>query len=87
MEEYPCIICLLVLPTEEDPRLEDDSEIKEQYDTVSEKQNNISVESLDDSGEVAVYDGTNDIARLVPCGHLLHNACIKMWIEQATSKF
>ncbi|KAK9451382.1 uncharacterized protein V1518DRAFT_408409 [Limtongia smithiae] len=29
--------------------------------------------------------GNASIARLVPCGHTLHDTCIKLWIEQATS--
>lgn len=33
-------------------------------------------------------DGTEDagqIAQLLPCGHILHNNCLKPWVERANS--
>ncbi|KAK7206905.1 hypothetical protein BZA70DRAFT_117724 [Myxozyma melibiosi] len=85
MEEYPCIICLLGLPTEEDPRLKHELDDSAAPDAVSDSKTNQPEGSAESADELTTYDGTNDIARLVPCGHLLHNSCIKMWIEQATS--
>ncbi|KAK9244999.1 hypothetical protein V1506DRAFT_539589 [Lipomyces tetrasporus] len=85
MEEYPCIICLQGLPTF------DSSDAKERSECQKGVVNDVLQRSLATAevpnapGMSDGYDGTNDIARLVPCGHKLHDSCIKMWIEQATS--
>lgn len=30
-------------------------------------------------------DPTDQIAHLLPCGHILHNNCLKPWVERANS--
>lgn len=30
-------------------------------------------------------DEDSQIARLLPCGHILHNNCLKPWVERANS--
>lgn len=30
-------------------------------------------------------DDSGEIARLLPCGHILHNNCLKPWVERANS--
>lgn len=30
-------------------------------------------------------DGSGNIAHLLPCGHNLHNDCLKPWVERANS--
>ncbi|KAK9367478.1 hypothetical protein V1509DRAFT_626770 [Lipomyces kononenkoae] len=85
MEEYPCIICLQGLPTIdplEAPNLSDSQ--KDDADDIRSR-NLVNAENLEDAATADAYDGTNSIAKLIPCGHKLHDKCIQMWIEQATS--
>lgn len=30
-------------------------------------------------------EGSGEIAQLLPCGHILHNVCLKPWVERANS--
>lgn len=30
-------------------------------------------------------EGSEEIAQLLPCGHILHNNCLKPWVERANS--
>ncbi|KAK9457034.1 hypothetical protein V1511DRAFT_243879 [Dipodascopsis uninucleata] len=83
MEENPCIICLQALPT----RLRDqnpDSDVPQ--GSLFENSGGLEGEQqLTDEDSENVYDGTNEVACLIPCRHSLHNSCLKLWIEQATS--
>ena len=31
------------------------------------------------------FNGDSQIAQLLPCGHILHNNCLKPWVERANS--
>jgi hypothetical protein len=31
------------------------------------------------------FTGDSQIAQLLPCGHILHNNCLKPWVERANS--
>lgn len=45
-------------------------------------------ESVGDSEPLPTKDGLEDqdqIARLLPCGHILHDDCLKPWVERANS--
>ncbi|KAK9476330.1 hypothetical protein V1514DRAFT_337196 [Lipomyces japonicus] len=75
MEENPCIICLQSLPLRF--QASDRNVTSASADTLE------SGTTYVDGDEV--YNGTNDIARLIPCKHCLHQSCIKLWIEQANS--
>ncbi|KAK9461050.1 uncharacterized protein V1516DRAFT_674882 [Lipomyces oligophaga] len=84
-DEYPCIICLIGLPTllagEVAHNRADIVDVGSSCDDCF----GTSSSHGRDEDEVTVYDGTNDVARLVPCGHQFHSSCLKMWSEQATS--
>ncbi|KAK9312422.1 hypothetical protein V1524DRAFT_439231 [Lipomyces starkeyi] len=85
MEEYPCIICLQGLPTIDPLEAPNHSESQKGDADDDLRRNLVAAEVSENAGASDVFDGTNKIARLVPCGHKLHDSCIQMWIEQATS--
>ncbi|KAK9473906.1 uncharacterized protein V1510DRAFT_391157 [Dipodascopsis tothii] len=91
MEEYPCIICLLPLPTRmpspgEPDKLEGWVAAADADDPLfpapAEDKAEAAAEADDDEDDY--YDGTNAVACL-PCGHTLHNRCLRLWINQANS--
>ena len=44
--------------------------------------------SREGCGKSLGFDGSEDpgqIAHLLPCGHILHNNCLKPWVERANS--
>lgn len=36
-------------------------------------------------GDFSLKDEDSQIAQLLPCGHILHNNCLKPWVERANS--
>ncbi|KAK9236166.1 hypothetical protein V1525DRAFT_407750 [Lipomyces kononenkoae] len=85
MDEYPCIICLQGLPTIDPLEAPNHSDSQKGDADDAQQKNLVTAKVLEDAVAPDDFDGTNSIARLVPCGHQLHDKCIQMWIEQATS--
>ncbi|KAK9469770.1 hypothetical protein V1512DRAFT_17533 [Lipomyces arxii] len=83
--DYPCIICLMGLPTRDRGQNYHDSDDLSAASCSSSSSEHKQGELFSEDEFTEVYDGTNDIARVVPCGHQLHNECIKLWIEKANS--
>ncbi|KAJ5329548.1 hypothetical protein N7452_009938 [Penicillium brevicompactum] len=40
---------------------------------------------LEPVGDLSLKDEDSQIAQLLPCGHILHNNCLKPWVERANS--
>lgn len=78
-----CIVCLgdlgesasdpLAVAAEAAPRLDLGAEGKSADTSLN---NHDGVDGTEDSGQ---------IAQLLPCGHILHNNCLKPWVERANS--
>lgn len=45
----------------------------------------IEFSSLDNNTRIANHSEDEMIAHLQPCGHKLHNECLKPWVERANS--
>lgn len=92
-----CIVCLGDLATGQPPASSSslgegecgESGIATVLDT---KSVNIKQESHNDDAyehehehDFTVLDASSAIAHLLPCGHNLHNECLKPWVERANS--
>ena len=76
-----CIVCLgdLGSGANESPRTSDiETKVPERGATITNSQHSpLKTTKIDDTNEL--------IAHLLPCGHDLHNECLKPWVERANS--